>query len=1094
MSLRNRLLPLLVAIGFGVALSAGCSDDPDSASPDAAPPGVDAADAAPLDAGWDGGDPFDGGDPPSSDVHRGDPVNLDGLGWDFGNGDGDGGAPDLQLSKVSPNHGPVAGGTKFVVEGRGFTRDTELYFGSREANVRVIDGKLVGQTPLAPNPGKVTVKALDPSTGEDALPQGFSYNSTLRLDAVVPNEIPVDGGFQVTLRGAAFTKDTRVSFDGKTALQHAFVDAETMRVTAPSNSAGPADLRLTNRTATLEVRGAVDYVEPLEIDRVRPAIGPTMGAAVVLHGRGFEPGMTATFGGRSSTVSTVGPNGTQAMVNAPAHAPGLVDVSARTPSTGSDIAEDAFYYRPSGESFKLAGIYPNEGSRAGGTKVTLVGPGLNTSNLNVKFGTKTATLQSTGTGFAVVSTPAHQPGRVDVTVEDGTGKTSTINNGFEYLRRLRLDSVRPSSGKAAGGKVVTLKGTGFNDADEVRFGGVRAPFTVKDDSTIEVTTPAHAPGSVDVRIEDGDRETTKKNAFTYTEKLDVFGHSPVRGSIAGNTYVVIRGRGFTGSKLDATFDGTPAASVRAIDSQTLAVRTPPHTAGTVELRVTRGNKAVKSPADFTYFDPSSRNGGTWGGPVKGSVNVAVYSDSGGPLKGAFVMLSTNPKTKYTGRTDNNGLVTLSGPDVFGDQTVTATAANFSTTSIQQVNAANITVFLTRLSQPSTPPPQGRDAGMPTNSDAMTVDTEMPDSDADAGGNPSMPTNPTPDASDDPNNPDPPPDPPDKGPPVFEGQLSGLDKLGVPGPDERHLAVVYTTRETPWSRLPPPGPGNRVREDGRYWIETRTGDLALVAVGGLINVKTGKFKALAMGVKRYQFATRGNRYKRDIKLDIPLDRTLTYKIHNPPFHADGPDINRVQPYLDFGLEGVFGQLKEARGATSLIKATGYPSLQGKLSGVTVTTLGGSYTALRGSALGIPLSVAVKEGVSNISNAIAMPKLIGAPIVTAPMPGTRPTNDIITFSPTSPIEPDYYRVEVYTSRGKTVWEAYIPGTATTVHLPTFPSFSSTPQHRRPNPYPTGRYQVQILGIRHPNSRLNNFSYTDLSVVDWTAYTLNASTIIF
>ncbi|MFB6373862.1 MAG: hypothetical protein ABEN55_12310, partial [Bradymonadaceae bacterium] len=213
------------------------------------------------------------------------------------------------------------------------------------------------------------------------------------------------------------------------------------------------------------------------------------------------------------------------------------------------------------------------------------------------------------------------------------------------------------------------------------------------------------------------------------------------------------------------------------------------------------------------------------------------------------MLSTNPETEYQGTTDRNGLVTLSGPDVYGEQTVTAVAAGYTSVSVQEVNAENITIFLTSL----------------------------------ATGNGS-----------------PPPPPPTA---TFKGKLSGIDKVAEPSKSEFRMGMVMATKKSPWSRAPDPGDGNIVRGDGgQYTINTRLGDLALIALGGLYDTETETFKPVMMGVKRYQSAAGGKTYTRNIELDISLNEKLTFKLQNPPHDSGGPNINRITPWLDFGFEG------------------------------------------------------------------------------------------------------------------------------------------------------------------------------------------------
>ncbi|MFB6375032.1 MAG: IPT/TIG domain-containing protein, partial [Bradymonadaceae bacterium] len=97
-----------------------------------------------------------------------------------------------------------------------------------------------------------------------------------------------------------------------------------------------------------------------------------------------------------------------------------------------------------------------------------------------------------------------------------------------------------------------------------------------------------------------DLSATLQDGFAYTEDLAVYGFSPVRGSIAGNTYVEIRGRGFNGN-MGVTFGSNAGKEVELLDAQTLAVRTPRHQPAAVDVKVRRGD--TTATADQQYVLP-----------------------------------------------------------------------------------------------------------------------------------------------------------------------------------------------------------------------------------------------------------------------------------------------------------------------------------------------------------------------------------------------------------------------------------------------------------------------------------------------------------
>ncbi len=82
-----------------------------------------------------------------------------------------------------------------------------------------------------------------------------------------------------------------------------------------------------------------------------------------------------------------------------------------------------------------------------------------------------------------------------------------------------VDSVNPSAASASGGATVTISGQYFTGATDVTFGGIRASFTVVNDTTITATAPAGTAGvTVDVIVTtpSGSSVTTSSSDFRYT--------------------------------------------------------------------------------------------------------------------------------------------------------------------------------------------------------------------------------------------------------------------------------------------------------------------------------------------------------------------------------------------------------------------------------------------------------------------------------------------------------------------------------------------------------------------------------------------------
>jgi hypothetical protein len=81
-------------------------------------------------------------------------------------------------------------------------------------------------------------------------------------------------------------------------------------------------------------------------------------------------------------------------------------------------------------------------------------------------------------------------------------------------------NLTPNIGPELGGTTVTITGEHFSQATQVKFGTtVATNLTVVSANSISVTTPAHAPGAVDVHIISPSGDRVLAGAFTYFEPI-----------------------------------------------------------------------------------------------------------------------------------------------------------------------------------------------------------------------------------------------------------------------------------------------------------------------------------------------------------------------------------------------------------------------------------------------------------------------------------------------------------------------------------------------------------------------------------------------
>lgn len=394
----------------------------------------------------------------------------------------------------------------------------------------------------------------------------------------------------------------------------------------PAATGLPGGLLRAAAPGVLELNMAESTVGPYEApvptaSALAPVRGPeTGGTEVTITGSEFTDATEVLFGSVPATSFTID-SPTSIRATTPAQAPGTVDVTVTTP--GGTTAPLPFEYFP---VTQVTAISPASGPIAGSQVVTITGTGF-TGATAVSFGTLPA-LEFTVLSPTSISatTPSSPAGIVDVSVTvPGEAGTGVLVDGYAFVTpdAPTITSIAPTSGPQTGGTSVTITGTDLLAATAVTFDGLPGTITAQTATTITVTSPAHAPGPVNVVVEHPDGDSAP-GTFTYTPVTQVDAISPAEGSAAGGTPVTITGQCFTGAT-DVLFGGVSAASFTIVDDTTITAVTPAGS-GPSDVTVVAGGTCGSGtlPAGFTFVPaPAIAEITPTRGPTTGGTSVTI---------------------------------------------------------------------------------------------------------------------------------------------------------------------------------------------------------------------------------------------------------------------------------------------------------------------------------------------------------------------------------------------------------------------------------------------------------------------------------------
>ena len=206
-----------------------------------------------------------------------------------------------------------------------------------------------------------------------------------------------------------------------------------------------------------------------------------------------------------------------------------------------------------------------------------------------------------------------------------------------------VDTITPSAGPTAGGRSVTLTGSGFVPGTTVTIGGV--PVTgpavqVASENALTFTTPAHAAGPVQVSVTTV-HGTSNAVGYRYLEPPVLGTVASIAGPAAGGVKVHLLGANFDDGGTSVTIGGVSVApqDVHVVSPVRLWFRTPRHAAGIVTAAVTTAGGTSGSRLYVFLPKPTVTRLKTPSTPAPGGAPVVVRG-SGFRAGATHVLLGT----------------------------------------------------------------------------------------------------------------------------------------------------------------------------------------------------------------------------------------------------------------------------------------------------------------------------------------------------------------------------------------------------------------------------------------------------------------------
>lgn len=582
--------------------------------------------------------------------------------------------PPLEISGVTPNIGPLSGGTVVRVSG---TRFQDVASGGGKLSCRfggsVVSATVTGAggvalcvTPPSQSLGAVSLEVSSNDVEYTSNGWTFHYGPDISVHSAWPLAGPESGGTVVTVTGTGFT-DTRTivcEFGslGASALGK-WMDSSTLSCVSPPHMPGATSLRLSmNGQQFVETDLYFEYLIESTVRAISPSSGPLHGGTLVeVEGTGFANSTALSCHLASRRLPAVFVDSGRIRCTTPplAAASPLLSLPLEVSNNGIDFTNRStaiFSFVP---ALSIRHVWPTSGPVDGGTSVSMYGSGFSSGGSRVLciFGrdytqATVATVRSDDELSCLSPPYAVSPSggavRVELTNNDGVDRVASPTN-FTYVESIQLTSVDPSQSGEEGGVVVIIAGENFIASPSLScsFGGQDAtPATFMSPTQVSCLVPESPAGPRDVSLtvsnNGQDFAGGSSLVFSYLPAFTIIKNEPERGPVDGGTEVTLTGTGLSETGPWAcVFGENLATPATQLASGQLRCKSPPQPPGRVQLRVFRSPSPLASAVSGAIAAVASNSLRDFGLTFEYQGNVFISSvepRSGSNLGGTPVTL------------------------------------------------------------------------------------------------------------------------------------------------------------------------------------------------------------------------------------------------------------------------------------------------------------------------------------------------------------------------------------------------------------------------------------------------------------------------